>query len=77
MAFEIKTVYQAPTPPEPKNRYIREYHMEPWEQLILEPEDYTEDEWKAILKVFGMECAERIVISHYAFEAWGRKKDET
>ena len=77
MAFEIKTVYRAPTPPEPKNRYIYEYHFQDWDQLILEPEDYTEDEWKTILKVFGMEEAERIVISNYRFEAWGRKKDET
>lgn len=76
MAFEIKTVYRAPTPPKPKNDYIYEYHFQDWDQLILEPEDYTEDEWKTILKVFGMEEAERIVISNYRFEAWGRKKYE-
>lgn len=74
MAFEIKTVYRAPTPPEPKNRYIREDRNGDWNWLILEPEDYTEDEWKTILKIFGMEEAERIVVSNYTFEAFGRKK---
>ena len=42
------------------------------EQLILEPEDYPGDEWTTILKIFGMEEAERIVISDYKFEAYGK-----
>lgn len=74
MAFEIKTVYRAPTPVEPPNDYICENNYESWEQLILEPEDYTENEWKTILKVFGMKKAERIVISNYRFEAWGEEE---
>jgi hypothetical protein len=74
MAFEIKTVYRAPTLPESKSKYIYEYHFQDWDRLILEPEDYTEDEWKTILKIFSMEEAERIVISNYRFEAFGRKK---
>lgn len=44
------------------------------ESLILEPEDYPGDEWSTILKVFGMEEAERIVISDYKFEAYGRTR---
>lgn len=76
MAFEIKTVYRAPTPPKPKNEYIRENHYNSWDQLILEPEDYDVEEWKTILKIFGMEKADRIVIRNYVLEAWGRKKNE-
>ena len=49
--------------------YICEQVKEP---LILEPEDYTEDEWSTILKIFAMEEAERIVISDYKFEAYGK-----
>ena len=32
------------------------------EPLILEPKDYTDDEWETILKVFGVAHAEWIVI---------------
>lgn len=32
------------------------------EPLILEPDNFTDDEWETILKVFGMAFAERIVI---------------
>ena len=42
------------------------------ERLVLEPEDYPGDEWTTILKIFGMEEAERIVISDYKFEAYGK-----
>ena len=48
----------------------------PWEQLVLEPEDWTEDEWKTILKLFGLENAERIMISDYTLKAYGMKKGE-
>lgn len=51
--------------------YICRQEKEP---LILEPEDYPGDEWSTILKVFGMEEAERIVISDYKFEAYGRTR---
>lgn len=46
----------------------------PTEMLVLEPEDYTEDEWNTILKIFGMEKADRIVISDYKFEAYGEPR---
>lgn len=48
--------------------YICKNYKEP---LILEPEDYTVDEWSTILKILGMDEAERIVISDYKFEAYG------
>ena len=41
------------------------------EALILEPEDYAEDEWNTILKIFNMKEADRVVISDYTFEAYG------
>lgn len=46
----------------------------PKEPLILEQEDWTYEEWSTILKIFGMEVAERIKISDYKFEAWGIAK---
>ena len=39
--------------------------------LVLEPVDWTEDEWKTILKLFGMIEAERIVVRDYTLEAYG------
>ena len=41
------------------------------EPLILEPEDWSPEEWATIEKIFGMKKAERIVISDYKFEAFG------
>ncbi len=41
------------------------------EPLILEPEDWSKEEWSTILKIFGMKEAERIVISNYKFETYG------
>lgn len=51
-------------------------HGVPTEKLILEPADYSREEWATILKVFGMEYAERIVISNYMFEAIGKLKED-
>lgn len=39
--------------------------------LVLEPEDWTESEWKTILKLFGLIEAERIVLRDYTLEAYG------
>lgn len=47
------------------------------EKLILEPEDYPGVEWSTILKIFSMEEAERIVISDYKFEAYGKPRTTT
>lgn len=51
-------------------------HGMPVEKLILEPEDWSQEEWATILKVFGMEYSERIVISNYVFEALGKLKED-
>lgn len=53
-----------------EERYIKVDSKEP---LILESEDWTEDEWKVILKVFGMKSASRIKID-CKFEAFGIPK---
>ena len=47
------------------------------EPLILEPEDWTEAEWATLLKLFGMEEAERIVVKDYILETYGIKKERT
>lgn len=39
--------------------------------LVLEPCDWTEDEWKTILKLFGMVEAERITVRDYTLEGYG------
>jgi hypothetical protein len=41
------------------------------EFLVLEPEDWSEDEWKTILKLFGCDEAERIVIRDCVMQAYG------
>lgn len=43
------------------------------EMLILDPVDYSDDEWNTILKIFNLKEAERVVISDYTFEAFGMK----
>lgn len=42
--------------------------------LVLEPGDWTEDEWKTILKAFGCVEAERIVLRDYKMQAYGTPK---
>ena len=56
---------------ENKEKYIRVNSNEP---LILEPEDWTEDEWKTILKIFNMKSANRIKLA-CEFEAFGIKNN--
>lgn len=51
-----------------------EYKGPAKEPLILEPEDWSEAEWTTILKLFGMEEAERIKVSDYVLETYGIKK---
>ena len=58
------------------NSYGFEYICrEEAEPLILENEDWVESEWRTICKIFGMKDADRIKISHYKFEAFGREAD--
>lgn len=51
--------------------YYFKYKEHPDCFLVLEPEDWSEDEWKTILKLFGMVEAERIVVRDYILEAYG------
>ena len=39
--------------------------------LVLEPCDWTEEEWKVLLKLFGCVEAERIVIKDYILKVYG------
>lgn len=43
-------------------------------QIILEPEDWTEEQWNTFLEVFGLIEAERIVISDCGVEVFGTPK---
>lgn len=43
-------------------------------QIILEPEDWTEDQWVAFLDIFDLEEASRIVLSDYKVDAYGTSK---
>jgi hypothetical protein len=51
-----------------------EYKGPAKEPLILEPEDWSEAEWATILKLFGMEEADRIKVSDYVLETYGITK---
>ena len=39
--------------------------------LVLEPCDWTADEWKTLTKLFGCVEAERIVVRDYTLEVFG------
>lgn len=46
------------------------------DQIILEPEDWTESQWNTFLDVFGLVEAERIVLSECLIEVFGTPKME-
>ena len=46
------------------------------EFLVLEPEDWTPEQYDAFLRIFGLKEAERIVIREYKLEAYGTEKGE-
>ncbi|MEY8333080.1 hypothetical protein AALB53_08250 [Lachnospiraceae bacterium 47-T17] len=46
------------------------------ELLVLEQEDFSEQEWDTVLKIFSMKKADRIVLSDYTFEVFGVPKKE-
>ena len=58
---------------DPEKRYYRRHIVEP---VILEPKDWSEEEWLVFLKFFGMEYAERIILWDYHFEAYGIRKND-
>ena len=39
--------------------------------LVLEPCDWTEEEWKVLLKLFGCVEAERMVVKDYILKVYG------
>lgn len=41
-----------------------------YDQLVLKKEEYSDQEWKLILKIFGLDDADQIVVSEYKLEAW-------
>lgn len=43
-------------------------------QIILEPEDWTESQWNAFLELFDLEEADRIVLSEYVADIYGTPK---
>lgn len=44
-------------------------------QIILEPEDWSPEEWATILKIFGMKEAERIELADYYIRVYGKKAE--
>lgn len=43
-------------------------------QIILEPEDWTESQWNAFLEIFDLLEADRIVLSEYKADIYGTPK---
>ena len=44
--------------------------------LVLEPEDWTPEQFQAFLDIFGLKEAERIVINEYKLEVYGTEKEK-
>lgn len=44
--------------------------------IVFEPDDWSEDEWKTILKIFGFKEAERIILDNYRVKAYGTPTQE-
>lgn len=45
-------------------------------QIILEPEDWTEEQWAVFLEVFDLIEADRIVLSEFKVDIFGTPKAE-
>lgn len=43
-------------------------------QLVLEPKDWTKEQFDAFKKIFGLDDTERIVITEYKLEAWSESE---
>lgn len=55
--------------------YISKHFMsDGCDQLILTPEDWTDEQFAAFRKIFGLEEAERIVITEYKIDAYAKPK---
>lgn len=44
--------------------------------LVLEPGDWTPEQYQAFLDIFGLKEAERIVINEYKLEVYGSEKNK-
>ena len=44
-----------------------------YERLVLDPYNYTDDEWNFILKLFGVKEVDRIVVYEYRTEVFERR----
>lgn len=44
--------------------------------IVLEPEDWTEEQFKAFLDIFGLKEAERIRINEFKLEVYGSDKSQ-
>lgn len=49
--------------------------VDTYDQLILEPEDWSPEEWATILKIFGLKKAERIELTEYKVHALAEKAE--
>lgn len=54
----------------------RYHEVTPIKPLILKSKDWSEEEWKALLKVFGLQEADRIKVSIKSIESFGILKEE-
>ena len=43
-------------------------------QIVLEPEEWTEDQWATFLELFDLEEADRIVLADFMVEVYGTPK---
>lgn len=57
------------------NHISKHFIADNYDELILEKEDWHELIWKAFLDIFGLSEAERIVVSEYKLETWGKKEE--
>lgn len=54
----------------------RYHNITPKEPFILEPEDWSEEEWKVLLKLFGLQEADRIKVYAKSIESFGILKGD-
>lgn len=52
--------------------YVNDGH----DQLILDPKDWTEDQYRAFLDIFGFREADRIVLTEFKVDAYEAKPKE-
>lgn len=45
-------------------------------QIVLEPEEWTEEQWQAFLDIFDLVEADRIVLADFMVEVYGTPKTE-